>query len=132
MTRLFRNHWQSCLLLILWFDIIISVIISNMWKYIWKINLQFFIAISWGTQTTFSSWIWFSFYDSFINQLLPIVHTLYKAFDAYCTLDTGGVFLDMSKAFDKVWHEGLICKLKSMGVSDSLLKPIQSFLLNRF
>ena len=34
----------------------------------------------------------------------------------------------MSKAFDKVWHEGLIYKLKSMGVSDSLLKLFQSFL----
>ena len=70
--------------------------------------------------------------DSCINQLLFIVHTLYKAFDAYPTLDTRGVFLDMSKAFDKVWHEGLIYKLKSMGVSNSLLKLIQSFLSNRF
>ena len=70
--------------------------------------------------------------DSCINQLLFIVHTLYKAFDAYPTLDARGVFLDMSKAFDKVWHEGLIYKLKSMGVSDSLLKLFQSFLTNRF
>ena len=70
--------------------------------------------------------------DSCINQLLFIVHTLYKAFDAYPTLDTRCVFLDMSKAFDKVWHEGLICNLKSMGVSDLLPKLIQSFLRNRF
>ena len=57
---------------------------------------------------------------------------MYKAFDAYPTPDARGVFLDMSKAFDKVWHEGLIYKLKSMGVSDSLLKLFQSFLTNRF
>ena len=38
----------------------------------------------------------------------------------------------MSKTFDKVWHEGLIYELKSMGVSDSLLKLIQSFLSDRF
>ena len=57
---------------------------------------------------------------------------MYKAFDAYPTPDARGVFLDMSKAFDKVWHQGLIYKLKSMGVSDSLLKLFQSFLTNRF
>ena len=62
--------------------------------------------------------------DSCINQLLFSVHTLYKTFDAYPTLDTRGAFLNMSKAFDKVWHEGLIYKLKSMSVSDSLLKLI--------
>ena len=54
--------------------------------------------------------------DSCINQLLFIVHTLYKAFHAYPTLDAKGAFLDMPKNFDKVWHEELICKLKSMGV----------------
>ena len=67
-----------------------------------------------------------------ISQLLFIVHTLYKAFDTYNTLDGRGVFLGMSKAFDKVWHEGLIYKLKSMGVSNLLLKLFQSFLTNGF
>ena len=38
----------------------------------------------------------------------------------------------MPKAFDKVWQQRLIYKLKSVGVSDSLLKLIQSFLTNRF
>ena len=38
----------------------------------------------------------------------------------------------MFKSFDKAWHEGLIYKLKPVGVSDSLLKLIQSFLTNRF
>ena len=70
--------------------------------------------------------------DSCVNQLLSIVHNLYKVFDAYPTLETRGVFLDMSKAFDKVWHQGLIFKLKSIGVSDSLLSLIESFLSNRF
>ena len=40
--------------------------------------------------------------DSCVNQLLSIVYNLYKAFDAYPTLETRGAFLDMSKAFDKV------------------------------
>ena len=70
--------------------------------------------------------------DSCINQLLFIVHTSYKAFDAYPTLDARGVFLDMFEAFDKVWHVGLIYELKSVGVSGFLLKLIQSFLTSRF
>ena len=66
--------------------------------------------------------------DSCVNQLLSIVHNLYKGFDAYPTLETSGVFLDMSKAFHKVWHQGLIFKLKS----DSLLNLIESFVSNSF
>ena len=29
-------------------------------------------------------------------------------FNIYPSLEVGGVFLDLSKVFDKVWHEGLI------------------------
>ena len=46
--------------------------------------------------------------DSCVNQLLLTVHNFSKAFDAYPTLETRTVFSDMSKAFDKVWHQGLI------------------------
>ena len=42
---------------------------------------------------------------------MSIVHKLYKAFDAYPMLETKGVLLDMSKAFNKAWHEGLILNL---------------------
>ena len=48
------------------------------------------------------------------------------------TPETHGVILDMSKAFDNVWHQGLIFKLMSVGVSDSLLNLIESFLSKRF
>ena len=64
--------------------------------------------------------------------MLSIVHDIYIAFDAYPTLESHDVFLDMSKAFDKVWHEGLIFKLKSMEISNTLLELIKSFLKNRF
>ena len=37
-------------------------------------------------------------------------------------------FLDFCKAFDKVWHDGLIYKLKLLGISGSLLKLIQNYL----
>ena len=41
------------------------------------------------------------------------------------------IFLDISKAFDKVWHDGLLFKLKQNGVSGKLLKFFESYLNNR-
>ena len=70
--------------------------------------------------------------DSCINHLLFVIHNLYKSFNAYPTLETRGALLDMCKAFDKVWHQGLIFKLKSVGISDCLVNLIESFLSNRF
>ena len=51
--------------------------------------------------------------DSCISQLLSITHDIFTGFDSTPLLDTRGVFLDISKAFDRVWHEGLVFKLKS-------------------
>ena len=67
--------------------------------------------------------------DSCINQLLPITHEIYKSFDD--GFEVRGVFLDISKAFDKVWHMGLIFKLKQNGTSCNLLNLLCDFLRNR-
>ena len=40
-------------------------------------------------------------------------------------------FLDISKTFDKVWHEGLIFKLELNGISGKLLRLIKDFLSDR-
>ena len=39
--------------------------------------------------------------------------------------------IDISKAFDKVWHDGLIFKLKQNGISGGLLKLFENYLHNR-
>ena len=39
--------------------------------------------------------------------------------------------MDISKAFDKVWHEGIIFKLQQNGISDDLLNILSDFLRNR-
>ena len=44
---------------------------------------------------------------------------------------TQAVALDISKAFDRVWHAGLLHKLKSYGISGQLFALISSFLSNR-
>ena len=70
--------------------------------------------------------------DSCVSQLLAITHEIFKNFDACPSLETRAVFLDISKAFDKVWHEGLLFKLESYGIKGPLLTLITSFLTDRF
>ena len=69
--------------------------------------------------------------DSTTNQLLYLVNEIHEAFEDPQSLEVRAVFLDISKAFDKVWHEGLIFKLKRNGVSGSLLKLFVNYLHNR-
>ena len=69
--------------------------------------------------------------DSTTNQLLYLVNEIHKAFENPKSLEVRAVFLDISKAFDKVWHKGLLFKLKQNGVSSSLLMFFQDYLNNR-
>ena len=69
--------------------------------------------------------------DSCINQLLAITHEIFEAFDCNPPLEVRSVFLDMSKAFDKVWHEGLLYKLKSMGISGEFYDLLENYLSGR-
>ena len=48
--------------------------------------------------------------DSTSNQLIEFVNEIHKSLDN--RYEVRVVFLDISKAFDKVWHEGLLFKLK--------------------
>ena len=56
--------------------------------------------------------------DSCVHQLISIVHEIYNAFDANPCLEVRGVFLDISKAFDRVWHKGLLYKLNCTGINE--------------
>ena len=70
--------------------------------------------------------------DSCINQLNSITHNIFQSFDSNPSLEVRGVFLDISKAFDRVWHKGLLFKLKSNGIEGNLYNLLQSFLCDRF
>ena len=67
--------------------------------------------------------------NSCINQLLSITYEIFTSLDN--GLEVRSVFLDISKAFDKVWHEWLIFKLKQNGIFGELLHILSEFLSNR-
>ena len=67
--------------------------------------------------------------DSCVNQFLSITNGIFTSIDD--GLEVRGVFLDISKAFDKVWHDGLIYKLKQNGIKDKLLCLLIDFLKKR-
>ena len=70
--------------------------------------------------------------DSTVNQLIDFVNEIHKSFDNKKSLELRAVFLDISKAFDKVWHEGLIFKIKQNGVSGKLLALLSNYLMDRY
>ena len=64
--------------------------------------------------------------DFWINELSATTHDIFKGFDH--VLEIRGVFLNISKVFDKVWHEGVIYKLRRNGVYRNLLQLLIIFL----
>ena len=44
--------------------------------------------------------------DSITNQLLYLLDEIHQAFDGTKSFEVRTVFFEISKAFDKVWHEG--------------------------
>lgn len=69
--------------------------------------------------------------DSYLHQLIVITHSIFSAFDGNPSLKVRGVSLDPSKAFNRVWHDGLFYKLKSNETKGNLFKLIEWFLNNR-
>ena len=70
--------------------------------------------------------------DSCINQLISVTHEIYCAFNCNPSIEVRGIFLDLSKAFDKLWHQGLLFKLESFGVHEKLLDLLEDYISNRF
>ena len=66
--------------------------------------------------------------DSCINQLLSITHIFHCFGEG---METTTIFLDISKSFSKVWHKGIIYKLRQYGFSGNLLALLTDFLSNR-
>lgn len=67
--------------------------------------------------------------NSSINQLLLINHGTLSNFEI--GLGIRGLFLDISRDFDKVWHAGLIYKLYQNGTCGCMGNTLIDFLINR-
>ena len=67
--------------------------------------------------------------DSTVNQLVDIYNTFCKAMDE--GKEVRAIFCDVSKAFDRVWHKGLLYKLSSVGIIGPLLRWFSNYLDNR-
>ena len=68
-------------------------------------------------------------HHSTVFQLIDIYHNICQAFDN--NLFSCIVFCDVSKAFDRVWHRGLLFKLRQNGIDGKLLQWLNSYLTNR-
>merc|ERR1712020_835621 len=67
--------------------------------------------------------------DSTTNQLLYIIHQIKLSWTKKKI--SHACFLDISAAFDAVWHNALIAKLKQINIKDKPLDLLQSYLNNR-
>ena len=67
--------------------------------------------------------------DSTAQQLLSMIHQIKLAMAS--NKIAHGVFLDVSSAFDAVWHRGLIAKLEQLNISGTALKLFSTYLSNR-
>ena len=68
--------------------------------------------------------------DSTTNQLSYLYHKFSQALDS--KKDVRVVFCDISKAFDRVWFDGLLFKLRNIGIGGNLLSFFKDYLTDRF
>jgi hypothetical protein len=67
--------------------------------------------------------------DSAMNQLLFITDKIHRALEEGKEITL--VFLDVSKAFDRVWHSGLLHKVRCMGIEGRLFDWLCNYLSDR-
>ena len=67
--------------------------------------------------------------DSTVNQLTDMYNTFCRALDE--GKEVRVVFCDISKAFDRVWHRGLLAKLYHYGIIGNLHKWFENYLTDR-
>ena len=95
----------------------ISLLAPNICKDTWKDNIYVNVWVLYWKWIFHSLSVWFS-----SRWLLHFTTLKYN--NESPPIDVRGVFLDTSKAFDKIWHKVVVCKRKSYRISSNLLKLI--------
>ena len=67
--------------------------------------------------------------DSTTNQLVEIYNTVISNLDK--GKDVRFIFCDISKAFDRVWHKGILYKLKLYGINNQVTNWVENYLMDR-
>ena len=67
--------------------------------------------------------------NSTANHFVDIYNSICKAIDK--VKEVRALFCDISKAFDQVWHKGLLYKLQTVGITGHLLQWFTDYLNNR-
>ena len=83
-------------------------------------------------QTNFLITVWQSGFrpqNSTVSQLVELYHKFCKSVSEGKEIRI--VFLDISKAFDRVWHRGLLKKLEHFGIKGCLLEWFRDYLYDR-
>ena len=70
-------------------------------------------------------------WDSITNPHLSLTHMIHPAFKCDIPKEVISVYLDISKAFDKVWHKGSIFKLIQTGINGRMLNILTDLLSSR-
>ena len=112
------NNYRPVSLLSCVSKILERIVFKHLFNYLREIN---FISIH---QSGFQSG------DSTVNQLSYLYHFFCDALDKKKNVHI--VFCDIKKAFDRVYHKGLIYKLKKAGIHGVLLNWFQNYLADRY
>ena len=98
-----------------------KVLEKNVHKYVFKFLMDHEVLTT--LQSGFISG------DSTVNQLVDIYNSFCKALAE--GKEVRAIFCDISKAFDRVWHKGLLYKLQTVGITGHLLQWFTDYLNNR-
>jgi hypothetical protein len=104
-------------------------LLSSIGKVLEKVILTRLVKVTDENSTIPDEQFGFRPKHSTVDQLINVTEFIAKGFGQ--NQSTGAIFLDVAKAFDTVWHDGLVYKLHAAGVPLAMVRLLTSFLNRR-